>query len=494
MGGSRHARARARRRALSAAPAMTGHVVQLSDYAGRDAPAATLTRWRGENWSSLEWSTVVAYMQTAEQSGNTVDWARLTRRMYQDGHLLSLRGSRIDPVAGADFDVAPGGPSEADAQAARDVDAMLRSLPDLPTLLDAVLDAEFVGWSAQEIIWGVRGAWVWPDEISILEPHRFRFDRLIRPYLWDDGRLGNAPGSIAAVDMTGMPLRENKFIVHLPRVIPDYAIASGLLRACVRYWWVKWTAAAYNLAGAEVAGNPRMIGKYPASVGPGDTTDAVRQSMWDQMQSLSGNGAMLLPSNAELQILNASAQGSSSIWSSLLSWADDGMTKAVLGSTLNVDIGAIGSKAAAESQATTTIHPRLRKSATSMWATLRRDLIRPFIEFNLWRYGDRMPALPVVSTRFQEDLEAKPSDVLIDVGAVTIDELRKRDGLPEWGPERGGNAIAKRAATGGWPASGMAGGLAAVPSQTDFVGAGGARAADPFKPWDLVARMTSEAE
>lgn len=493
--GKAHVQTRAQRRALAdalpEAPPPPAEVVRLSDYAGRDAPPATLTKWRGEQWGTLAWSDIVGIMQTAEQSGATTEWARLTRRMYQDGHLLSLRGTRIDPIAGADFDVAPGGPSQADAQAAADVDLMLRSLPDLPTFLDTVLDAEFVGWSCQETIWGVRGAWVWPDQIDVVEPHRFRFDRMIKPYLWDDGRLGNAEGANPQIGLNGLPLRANKWIVHMPRVIPDYAIASGLLRACVRYWWVKWTAAAYNLNGAEVAGNPRMIGKYPAQV-PGETPAAVRQAFWDQIQSLSANGAMLIPQTADLQIINPAAQGGASVWESLLKWADDGMTKACLGSTLNVDIGAIGSKAAAESQAETTIHPRLRKSASAMWATITRDLVRPFLEFNTWRYGGHMPALPRITTRFQEDLEPKPSDVLIDVGGVTVDELRRRDHLPEWGGERGA-AIAKRAASGGFPMGGLVGGLAIAPAETTHA-SGGARAVDPFRPWDLVAQMARDAE
>jgi hypothetical protein len=209
--GRRHLSARAAERALAAQP-IGGPVVELapSSYAGRDAPPATLTRWQGGQWGTLSWADVAGWMQTAEASGATTDWARLTRRMYQDGHLLALRGTRVDPVAGAGYDVAPGGPTQADALAAQDVAGMLASLSDLPTYLDAILDAEFVGWSVLEIMWGVRGSWVWPEGMEILEPHRFRFDRLIKPYLWDDGRLANSPGANPQIGLTGLPLRENK--------------------------------------------------------------------------------------------------------------------------------------------------------------------------------------------------------------------------------------------------------------------------------------------
>ena len=435
--------ARASRRALNESPIVApaaAPVIDFASYAGRDAPPASLTRWRGGQWGTLSWSDLLGIMQSAEITGATEDWARLTRRMYQDPHLLALRGTWLDSVSGADFDVSPGGPSRQDAQAARDVDAMLRSLPDLPTLLDAILDAVFVGYSVQEIIWGVRGSWVWPECVDVLEPHRFRFDRLIHPYLWDDGRLAADVGANMQLGQMGRPLRENKFIVHLPRVIPDYAISSGILRSCVRPWWVKWQSVSYNLSGAEVSGNPRAIGFVPV-----DTPQALRQNLFDDLQSLSATGTMVVDERVRVEIQNPSAQGASSVWTELQRWCDDSMTKAVLGSTLNTDVGASGSRALGESQASTTIDPRLKKDSASMWATITRDLVRPFLEFNAWRYGGRVPALPVLSTKFLEELSPRPSAELVQVGAVTIDELRQRDGLPEWGPERGGNRIAKPA-------------------------------------------------
>ena len=491
--GADHSRRKALSRALSqvAAPAESAPVLELSSYAGRDAPPASILRWRGGQWGTLSWADLVAIMQTAEQSGATEQWGRLTRRMYQDPHLLAIRGTRLDPISGADFDVTPGGPSQADVQAALDVEMMLRGIADLPSRLDAILDGEFVGWSILEIIWCVRGAWVWPEQLDVIEPHRIRFDRLILPFIFDDGRLGDAPGANGQIGLTGMPLRENKFIVHMPRVIPDYAIASGILRSCVRPWWVKWQAAAYWLNGAEVAGNPRAIGKYPSQ-----TPVNVRQNFFDDLQNLSASGVAVIDKEMEVQILNAAAPGSGSVWDALQRWCDDSMTKAVLGSTLNTDVGATGgNRALGESQASTTIDPRLRKSSVSMWSTVVRDLVRPFLQFNMWRYGGRMPAIPTITSRFAEEMEPVVDDLLISIGGATVDEVRRAKGHPEWGPERGGNQVAKQAATGGGFAFGApAGQLGSTGANTDFVAVGGPRAADPFRPWDMVDRMIREAE
>jgi hypothetical protein len=216
----------------------------------------------------------------------------------------------------------------------------------------------------------------------------------------------------------------------------------------------------------------------------------VREALYTQLSNLNANGVVVTDKDVEIEILNVAAQGTGSVWDGIMTWCDNGLTKTVLGSTLNVDAGAAGSRALGESQGAYTIDPRLKKDSAAMWSTVRRDLVRPFIAFNLWRYGGRAPALPIITSRFAEELEPKPTAELIDVGGVTINELRKRDGLPEWPPERG-DVVAKKAATGFGAFS--AGSLAAVPSNTDYLSAGGAPAASPF-PWELVERMSREAE
>lgn len=407
---------------------------------GKDAPIATLLKWRGEIWSDLSWGQVVSIMQQAETTGATETWARLTRRMYQDGRILAVRGTRLDPISGADFDVTPGGPDPIDQMAADDVDAMLRSIPELPKALDGILDAVFVGWSVEEILWTTKGAWVWPSRLDIIEPHRFRFTETIEPYLYDDGRLGTDPGANPSIRLNGRPLRADKYIVHMPRVLPDYPIASGLLRACARYWWPKWMAAQYWLGGAEVAGNPRAIGKYPQG-----TPTNVRQAFFDQLQSLRANGAMVIPSDSDVQIVNPSAQGSGSVWTGIAEWCDTGITLTVLGSELNTEGGVGGgNRALGESQGSYTIDPRLVKDSSSMWSTIKRDLVTPFLRFNMWRYGNRMPAIPDIESRFAEELEPQVDDLIVSVGGVTVNDVRKSRGHGEWTAEQGGEAIAAR--------------------------------------------------
>lgn len=480
--GPNRAQRRAEKRSLSA----PSNLVRMDEHRekqslfGKDSPLPTLMRWRGEMWGSLTWSDVVSIMVQAEQTGATETWARLTRRMYQDGKILAARSSRLDPIAGADFEVEPGGTDPIDIQAAKDCDLMLRSLPDLATTLDAILDAIMVGWSVNEIIWGVKGSWIWPSRIDTIEPHRIRFTETIEPYLYDDGRLMNDPGAIPRIRLLGKPLRENKYIVHMPRAVPEYAIAAGLCRPLVRYWWAKWQCIANWLSGSEVAGNPRTVGYYddPAATG------TARTQLYNELVNISANSTVVTSKNNKVEFVSPSAQGTGSVWSALADWADKGIVITVLGSTLNTEIGSSGgNRAAAESQGAYTIDPRLVKDSGAMWATIARDFLTPFLSFNDWRYGGRMPAIPKVKSRFREELEPKPSADLIDIGGATINEIRKRDGLP---PRPDGEVIAKRQASGGF-------GAFSAPAQVD-VSAGGAPAASPFAPWDLVERMTAQAE
>jgi len=127
------------------------------------------------------------------------------------------------------------------------------------------------------------------------------------------------------------------------------------------------------------------------------------------------------------------------VWQQLYDNCNAAMSKAVLGSTLNVEIGDTGgNRAAAESQGDLTITPRAMRDARGMWATLQRDLLRPYLFFNRHRYGGAMPPVPVGETIMVEPA-AEVDELIVAKGAVSYDELRQSRNLEPWGPERGGD-------------------------------------------------------
>jgi hypothetical protein len=296
-------------------------------------------------------------------------------------------------------------------------------------------------------VWG-RGtilgkpAWL-PKQILPIHSRRFRFSDEFEIGLYDDGR------ACAALREAGWPVTEitsrgakiarlpaGKYVVHQPVSIADYPTAAGLVHAFVRWWWVKQAVLKYWLSGAEIGANPRIIGKLTQEAG-GLTMDEFRE----QLEALAGDGVMILRTGAEAEIQAGVASSSSEVWETLFRRMDLAMSKIILGSTLNVEIDDTGgNRAASESQDHVTIRPRQRQDAAQMWSTISRDVFAWVVRFNPHIFP---PGTPVPGGRSDIVAQPVPIDQLaVDSGAVRVDEMRARCGLPLIGGTEGARFIA----------------------------------------------------
>ncbi len=360
-----------------------------------------------------------------------------------DSHLASVYETRLTGVAGAPWMLTAGAGDPAMALLALDRSrAMLDEIPDLERAFYDSLHAIGVGYSVLEIIWGVRDGWVVPTELVWIDPDRFRFDDHYKIFLYDFGRAASYAtdeNRVSHAGAYGMSLAEDKYIVHVPRILPGPAPMSGLLQTVARQWWVRQWVTRYWLAGAEVAGNPRWVGKYPTGA-----ADEVKRNLRIALESLAADGILTMGDDVSVEILAPEAQGNASIWNELLKAMAADESKAILGSGLNVEVGDRGgNRALGESQFDTTTLPRAEKDARAMWSTWRRCLIRTFLKFNVGHFGGVMP--PVPRGHFELfKTSGEVDDLLIDCGGATVDDLRRARGLQPLGPENGGNAIAVR--------------------------------------------------
>jgi len=227
----------------------------------------------------------------------------------------------------------------------------------------------------------------------------------------------------------------------------------------VKSWITK-----FWLSGAEVAGNPRLIGRLPDQAASADVADALYQALND----LSADGVGVLKGESNIEVLRVEAQGSGSVWETLIKRCDAAISKAVLGSTINVEVGeGGGNRALAESQGDITITPRLQRSARLVCNTIERDLFQPFLEFNRHRYGGMTP-VPSLSLILYE-AQAEIDQLAVASGVVKVDELRQSRGLEPLGEANGGGAfIAAPAPAAPAFAAGIAGGLGSQASQTEY--------------------------
>lgn len=413
---------------------------------GQRTPQPNITRNDHTRFVDADLDRVIGVLRKAED-GDVKELADLWLRMLKtDAHLASVWESRLAPVYSARWEITPAEVDSTRSGAARiaaeGCAEALRGVPDLPTVFSALLNARGLGYAVAEIIWG-RGillgkpAWV-PTALKPIHSRRFRFSDQFELGLYDDGRAVNA------LRAAGWPVTEllargakiarlpaGKYVVHQPIGIHDYPTATGLVHSAARWWWAKQTVTKYWLAGAEIGANPRLIGKI-LQAAAGVTMDELS----DGLEKLAADGVIVLREGTDVQIVEGKAGGSTEVWDTLFRRMDLALSKVVLGSTLNVEVDSTGgNRAASESQDAVTIRPRQRQDAAQMWSTIQRDLFRWVVEFNphIFAAGSPLPSGRSVIVD-----ETVPIDQLaVDSGAVRVDEMRRRSGLPEIGGDLG---------------------------------------------------------
>jgi hypothetical protein len=427
----------ASKRALTPAPPITPTVVERVPV-GRDIAPPDMMRWVPNTFSEVGWPQVVA-IQLQAQRGQTMQMVDFSREMLRlDAHILSCYGTRIDAVAGAQYSIKP--PSEVEPArkamadlAASDCAKAMQGL-NWEKLAKHLLDAIFTGYSVAEIIWEARGGMVWPSGLIMHHPRRFQFAFDFSLYVYDQGfakREGVANPSNGAL---GPPLKRDKYIVHMPPSIPDYPTRAGLFNGLIKPYWIKSWCLKFWLSGAEQAGNPKLVGTVTQNA---DGNGVANLSA--AINTLSADAQVVLREGLDLKFLDG-ASNVGPVWQDLVATQDAAISKLVLGSTLNVEIGESGgNRAASESQDATTIVPRLESDQRQLWKTVETCLFEPFLRFNLGRYGGVMPPIPVGASEIVRQ-QAEIDELIVSHGACSWDELRTSRGLEPWGSSAGGDA------------------------------------------------------
>ena len=418
------------------------------------SPQPSVPRWiaRGRVDNDLTWNQLDGIRKNAEL-GLTEYWGDLTRRMLAtDSHIYSTYTTYIAAIAGARREVVPamvdpGNQEIADAQAQL-CERMFDSLPNPEKSIGEALDGDFTGWAVLEIMWEPRGEWMWPTELIWVHPDRIRFSLKFEPYLWDRGYAAQRARELGLNEVQdlaglGLALPQNKYIVHIPRLLPNYPMTSGIFMSCMRPWWVKNQVIKSWLAGAEVAGNPRMIGKILDQA----DTGAARNALYQAIQNLAAESVGVLGPNAELEIIDPK-MGTDNVWSAQIDLQNAEISKAILGSTLNVEVGDTGgNRALGESQMDTTIKPRWNRSANLVGNTFSQSLFKPFLMLNRHLFGGHV-FVPKLKLHISEDIPMI-TDKAVDSGIVRRNDLRRACRLEPFSKEEGGDELIPAAVTPG---------------------------------------------
>jgi len=413
---------------------MTATVTSLKQPPqARAYSAPSPTQWRRASIVGATPQTVAAILSKAER-GDLEGWADLAEYMLRtDPHVRSVYETLIRSVVAAELVWDPADDSEDAALGAAFVHDALSQLEQRERVFEHLLHGEGVFAGVVEQTWGPYRsehgiAWI-PTSTGLVPQRDVKFDADWVPLIrtWDNGRgtwfrADDSPAS---------------WIAHIPGGIGLPPHLAGLLMSCVWSWLFKLWAGNYRQIALERFAAPTALGTRPKNAG-GQTPE----QLLFELENLSGSGALVVEEGVSVELMSAAKSGSAE-WGAAINQFENEVTKAILGSTLNVDVGGMGSRALGESQATTTILPRLQAIAAKLGSTLRRDYAAPILKFNARLFGGRV--LPTPIPRFVLEAEEKPlitADLISSGLKVTNNELRGAAVLPEIPADEGGDEYA----------------------------------------------------
>lgn len=385
-----------------------------------------LNRFGRRNYGSITPGLLQSILREVEQ-GQLENWADLCAYIVRtDAHVHAVYGTRIAAVAGAEYSIEPGVKGDPLAeQAAQFVAEQMESTPDVERTFSDMLNAVGLGWSIQEHVWS-RRAGLWITRPAYIHPRECRFadDWTLEVRSADTGEY------ILCNDYPG------KFVVHVPRPVSDVPNLTGELLAVAWEWLFKRWSRKFQLTALERFASPFIYGEVPPN-----SEGNVRSELLSVLQSFSTDQVAVFEAGTGVKLLEAASRGSGDAWQSAIDNINNEITKALLGSTLNTEIGASGgNRAAAESQADNTMLPRAKSDAMRLAGTVERDWFGPLLTFNAHVFG-AIPPTPKLVFKLQAEELPEIDQLALTAKVVTIDELRTSRGLDPWGPEKGGADI-----------------------------------------------------
>lgn len=348
--------------------------------------------------------------------GDADGYLALAEEMEEmDLHYASVLGTRKRALSGIEPRV------EAASDEARDIeiaDAVRKLVNPLvwPELVEDLLDGLGKGYSVVEMIWDT-GVNPWtPARYEHRDPRWFRYDdHTRRELLLKD-----------EADPMGVRLPLNKFIVHEPKLKTGVPIRGGLARLAAWSFMFKHYTVVDWVSFVETYGMPIRLGRY----GPG-ASDKDIAVLRRAVTELARDAAAVLPDSMRIDFEQIANSGSGfEVFERLAEYLDAQMSKAVLGQTMTTDDGSSRAQAQVHDQVRRDI---LRADARQLSATLNRDLVRPFVDFNFGPPPNGYPLLlhPVLEpedTQLLVDALTKLVPMGLEVEASVV---RDKLGLPD---------------------------------------------------------------
>ena len=282
----------------------------------------------------------------------------------KDTHLFSQMQTRKLAVTGLDWEVQPFSEDEADKEIADFIDEQLKGIENFDEVLIDMLDAIGKGISIMELVWTAEGRRNVIEDIEYVHPKKLVWDSTT-----DELKVCTKEYP------SGVELPENKFVVHKYKAKSGHASRAGIMRVVSWMYLFKNYDIKDWVSFCEVFGMPLRLGKYDASASEDD-----KKQLMEAIISLGTDAAGIVPSSTMIEFIESQKTTSVEIYEKLARYCDEQISKAILGQTLTSDSG--GGSYAQSKTHDEVRHDLTVADAKALAVTIRRDIIRPLVEFN----------------------------------------------------------------------------------------------------------------
>ncbi len=363
---------------------------------------------------------------TAVDQGDATEYLTLAEEMEErDSHYSSVLRTRKLAVSSLKISVEAASEDKRDVEIADAVTKLTKS-EHFRELIADQLDALGKGYSVSEIMWDKSGSQWLPKNYIHRDPRFFIFDRFTGQEL----RLRDDEDLKTNKDKAnGLPLDPYKYVVHTPRIKTGMPIRGGLARlVCVAFMCKSYTLKDW-MTFAEVFGMPLRVGKYGASA-----TDVQKAALLNAVSQIGTDAAAIIPDSMLIEFqASTSSVGGDKLFAGLADWLDRQVSKGVLGQTTSTDAASTGLGSGVADSQSEVRSDICDDDAFKLAATLRRDLIRPFVDLN---WGPPKTDYPTITLGVEEseDLEmlSRAITPFIDRGMrVGVSAIRDKFGVEE---------------------------------------------------------------
>ena len=361
----------------------------------------------------------------AADLGDVSEQMELFEEMEEkEPHLFSQLQTRKLAVSGLDWEIQPFSDDEKDKEVAEFITEQLKGIESLDEVFTDLLDAIGKGISVMELIWGTDR-----QGMNILEGIEYIHPKKL---VWDS--LTDEMKICTTAFPSGMSLINNKFVVHKYKAKSGFSSRNGILRVVAWMYLFKNYGVKDWIAFCEVFGMPLRLGKYGQTASEDD-----KKALMEAIYSLGSDAAGIVPDSTVIEFIESNKTSSAEIYEKLARYCDEQISKAVLGQTLSSDSGG-GSYAQGK------VHNEVRHDLTvadskALAATIRRDIIRPLVEFNFGTDVD----IPFFVFDCEESEDQKETvdiykTLACDMGLkIPSSHIYKKFGIPK--PEEGESVL-----------------------------------------------------